>query len=440
VSKRFVLGIVACLSVGSCSMPPTLTGNFVHPDAQGKLEPSIFEDKIPLVNAVKKACLISDFSTNGSDQVLGPGNELKLEDIFLRSLLVHCRISKVQPGSVGANAVVVTFRRGADAEVKFDQSLPYYNLITSIEVSGQRVFQAFQPYGDDSLLRLGDINTPEVALIMSLDGMTYPKNPVTAFERACAATRISTISFGGPFGVLNLKGLEDTVRVAPIETKDVCAKTGKFGKCPADLPKCEYINDEPVSCHPEVDPNDPNGGFVMSPSAYFSAGSSYTLEEGTFVDPKGNGGRPFIALPFEANKPEGGQITWLVSAAGNSTYNPTRDPNCSEPSERKLVQSVRNSTIAPWLEQDYRQTMHCFDRSKPRLYASGFLERAACSPGRHMPYPNYSKGGYCEMSVRFDTIVHGNRVFSISKASIGGGGIGMTEQVIECHSSIAVAE
>jgi hypothetical protein len=421
-------------------MPPTLSGKVVYPDARGKIDPSIFEDKIPLVDAVKKTCLISDFSTNGSDQVLGPQNEVKLEDNFLRSLLVHCRISKVQPSSVGVNAVVVTFRRSADTEAKFDKALPYYNLITSIDVNGQRVFQAFQPYGDDDLLSVGDINTPEAALIMSLNGLTYPKNPVTAFERACAATRVATNNIRGPFGVLNLKGLEDTVRVAPIETKEVCAKTSKFGKCPKDLPKCEYINDKPVRCHSEVDPNDPNGGFTMATSEYFSAGSSYTLEEGTFVDPNGNGGRPFIALPLEGDKPKGEQVTWLASAAVNSAYDPTGDPSCSAPSQRQLVQSVRGGTIAPWLEEDYRRTIQCLDRSKPRLYASGLIDRAACSPGRHMPYPNYTKGGYCEMSVRFDTIVHGSRVFSISKASIGGGGIGMTERVIECHSSIAVAE
>jgi hypothetical protein len=445
--QKFAFVILAYPCLTSC-MPPSGYNSINM--KRGKVDPGVFQDKIPLVDAVKKACLVSELTTNGSDQIIGPRSGMKLEENFLRSMLVHCRISQKTPGAPAVNTIAVTFSRGADANNIFNPLLPYYNLIAAISVNGEQVFQAFETSEKFEALRLGEINTPELAVIMSLEGVLFPKNPVTAFKRACDSnSTIRSLSGDTKLKVENLRGLEESIRVAPIETKDFCVMNGVVEKCDVNWEGCVKENGTMLLCDPSQAPVEVGAVRKQPIERYGWEAMSRVLNSGDLDYPFEPSSEFSKAIAFDVKIGGTTRVVWLQNSQyvhnGNSDYDPARDKNCNSPEELRLVQAVRGGTVAPWLDADSRSQIQCLDESKPLSYKGVSMNREACG-GENvsfatMPYPKYSKVGYCSMSLEFETILDGSRVFSIGYAAIGGSGIGISGMPEgSCYSTISVAE
>jgi hypothetical protein len=435
--RKLALVIFMCIWVASCEGPIV---NGLTVNQQNKLDSIIFQDKIPLLDAVKKACLISDLTISGDNQVLGPRNDIKIQDNFLRSLLVHCRISEKDRGAEAKNPIAVTFRVGSEADAELDAELPHYNLISSISVDGKVVFRGYKSPYDNYNFRGGDFNTPEVALAINLKGLKYPKNPVTVFNNVCGgeftAVRsdyISEVKFEF------LRGLEDTIKVAPLEANGFCSLNGGVKKCPESWQLCDRQNPNSALCNPKARAGELSADYGNIASRYSPLMSSVVQNW-----PNDNSIIHSDALPFAVTKNGSQKTLWLRSLQAriivSPNYDALRDPQCNSTEELQLVQSVRAGVIAPWLDPTARGNMQCLDEKAPLSYPGVGMDMDACSPFPGQPYPSYTKGGYCGMGIEFETIVDGERVFTISEVAIGGTGIGLTKEVKECFSTVAVAE
>jgi hypothetical protein len=435
--RKLALVTLVCFWAASCEGPAV---NGLTVNQQNKIDPIIFEDKIPLHDAVKKACLISELRISGGDQVLGPRDDIKLQDNFLRSLLVHCNISEKKQNSVATNSVVIAFHVGSEADAELDAELPHYNLVASISVNARVVFQGYKSPYDNYNFRGGGFNTPEIALAINLNGLKYPKNPVKVFNNVCGgkftAVRsdyISKIRFEF------LRGLEDTIKVAPLEATGFCSLNGGVKKCPESWQLCDRQDPNSALCNPKARADELSADYGNIASRHTPLMSSVVQNW-----PNDNSIIHSDALPFVVTKNGTQKKIWLQSlqagAVSNPNYDPTRDPQCSSAEELVLVQSVRAGVVSPWLDPTTRGNMQCLDEKAPLSYPGVTMDRDACSPFPGQPYPEYTKGGYCGMSLSFETIVDGGSVFAISQVSIGGTGIGLTEAVRECFSTVAVAE
>lgn len=411
-------GILILIVIGVIAYLVAQLPNKVPVNGSG-FDSEYLRDKIPLVEAVKKDCLIGSIKFNGQIPPEGPNPNLTAKDIILRELLIQCRMANRSPFAKANNLVEIQFYK---EELPFrlrqllnDRTLPSEYIWNQYEaryrfiVNGKRIEKENSEIDEPKEYnKIGD-------LVSSLHGFSKPKNAHAAYKKFCKKKiGLREVKFE------DFNEFSNAVKVFPAHG---------FGKCSDNLMHltlCSYYK-------PSEQINNSTSSVVINLLPSIFNGEDF-LEFVTIS----NVPRKSLSylFPFENSQSDESKLEWLLldnNITGASVdYKTNSDENCDSDAEAKLVNNLRSGKI--------NLSDKNFQIDPKRVKCANANSALAYRGIEHqINDPDDVKFGYLFTNTNFEVIFSNGQQYSLGYATTTKPGVGIKGGSKSCLSTISVA-
>lgn len=378
----------------------------------------VIKDKIPLVDAVKRDCLIKNITFTGEAPEIAPFNRPSVEDIFLRTLLVECRIRGKSETATPASNVIVEFKtylepKDVKNEINFENDKLFFgNPSLSIKITSNNIV-LFENATLGNLRGLDEgperfnisslISSAASRLSGSLSGLGSLSSPKRTFLKACA--------------------------MRPIKRPSDIYKLTTFAGLPNPVEINILTNGWAKRSNDEMNKNGKNNYQVRLSESYGPA--NYGFLGGT--KPK------IVAYSFDSDKNSDFLIwgvvnyQWEIDELKGQIYPGLKASdkyyNCQTSQDINRINAIRNFDGISNLSME--KYPDCVSPNIPVIYS---IENSGIDNCEN-------HGGQCGLSINSDVIISGNDTYSITGLGVSGRGIGITDYVNRnCYNRLSVAE
>ncbi len=464
--KKFIVKVIGVYIVANFILYPP---KFPVSIQNGKLDSSALLDKIPLEDAVKKDCLISDITIKGNPRRESPLSEYSNKDNVLRALLTSCRIADKQIFASRKNKLIIEFYQKTDfnnENLRIVSSLnPYYKIYINNELVHDSFSKSeiakfneeeiaenktpkYDPYGMNGT----KINSYEVEggekvfatfinISRKLKGLNQTRNSNTAYKRFCNRGR-NILGFNNTqLDYSHFDEFKNTIKIASPANIRFCKLNQKINGlniCQLTDNSCfkdGYWSKEDRKA--ECDPNKEQ--FYQSLSSVPILPT--LLTKTTFsLGWDGALGSYRALYPFLKKSENQKQLIWLLidfdidnsPEEFNKKYKPELDSNCDTKEELEFINSILNNKTKTIFPDAIKSKLRCSDKKSFSHAIKGQSESLYnCGPSIGF--------GYCSFSNDFETIIQNNKIYSIGVAYASNDGIALSGRNKQCYSTITVA-